>query len=118
MAVDEALLAATSETSEPTLRFYQWQRPTISLGYFQPYIARDQHPASNHADIVRRLSGGGAIVHDDEITYSLALPAAHPFARNTQSLYDAIHQTLVRLLQDSLPANPNWVVEQCTEKNS
>ena len=98
MAVDEVLLAATTNSDQPTLRFYQWQRPTLSLGYFQKYADRSLHPASQSADVVRRLSGGGAIVHDQELTYSLMLPTSHPLARDTQALYDAVHQAIIESL--------------------
>ena len=46
MALDEALLTASLKSQQPTLRFYQWARPTLSLGYFQRYQDRSGHPAS------------------------------------------------------------------------
>ncbi|MCG8448653.1 MAG: lipoate--protein ligase family protein [Pirellulales bacterium] len=118
MAVDEVLLAAAIASQEPTLRFYQWQRPTLSLGYFQQYQQRSHHKASFHADVVRRLSGGGAILHDHELTYSLALPASHLLTRDTQTLYDAVHKTLVRELQASLNDNTDWLVKLCEENSN
>src|SRR5262245_10595361 len=78
MAVDEALIDDVADGGLATLRFYQWNEPTLSLGYFQPYAARMGHAASASAAVVRRLSGGGALLHDRELTYALALPAAHP----------------------------------------
>ena len=83
MAADEALLHTVSNTETPVLRFYQWQSPTLSLGYFQSYADRNQHAASLEADVVRRLSGGGAILHDQELTYSLVLPGSNPLASDT-----------------------------------
>ena len=106
MAVDEALLDSASESDVPTLRFYQWARPTLSLGYFQSYAQRWTHLPSKDADVVRRLSGGGAIVHDRELTYSLVLPASHRLSRDTQSLYDVVHQTLVKVLGTFFTARP------------
>lgn len=105
MAVDETLLTAASESGLPTLRFYQWARPTLSLGYFQNYAERDTHTASQDLDIVRRLSGGGAIVHDHELTYSLFLPAAHRLAQDTQALYDAVHEAIIETLNEFLKAS-------------
>ncbi|MEM6330787.1 MAG: lipoate--protein ligase family protein, partial [Planctomycetota bacterium] len=74
MAVDEALLDAAAAGAGATLRLYRWSSPTLSLGYFQPLAARAAHPASAGCPCVRRHSGGGAIVHDHELTYSLAVP--------------------------------------------
>src|SRR5688500_9559950 len=74
MAVDEALLESAATGSVATLRFYEWHEPTLSLGYFQPAADREQHAASRACPLVRRASGGGAIVHDRELTYSLAWP--------------------------------------------
>jgi lipoate-protein ligase A len=98
MAVDEALAEAVAEDRAPTLRIYRWGRPTLSLGYFQSYAERRRHPSSLEANVVRRLSGGGAILHDREITYSLVLPDTHPLAANTQLLYNTVHQAVVKWL--------------------
>ncbi len=76
MAVDEALLDAVSRgQAPPTLRFYQWAPPCLSLGYFQPIAAVDA-PACRKAgvEIVRRPTGGRAILHHRELTYSITLP--------------------------------------------
>ncbi len=100
MAVDGVLLERVAEDNVPTLRIYRWERPTLSLGYFQSYAQRRLHRASLDADVVRRLSGGGAILHDQEITYSLVLPSTHPLAANTQLLYDTVHHAIVDWLTE------------------
>src|SRR5437868_3979467 len=74
MAVDEALLETAANTNQATLRLYQWRQPTLSLGYFQLAADRAQHAASAACLLIRRPSGGGAILHDRELTYSIALP--------------------------------------------
>ena len=102
MAVDEALLATAADEGIATLRLYQWNEPTLSLGYFQRYDDREQHSASRHSAVVRRQTGGGAILHDRELTYSLALPSAHPLARQNRRLYTAVHQAFIELLQPSI----------------
>lgn len=99
MAADEALLLAAAESGLATLRFYRWSEPTLSLGYFQPHEDRRQHPASRKCAVVRRQTGGGAILHDRELTYSLTLPAAHPMARNSQQLYSAVHDAFIAALE-------------------
>jgi lipoate-protein ligase A len=98
MAVDEALLIDAAEHNTATLRFYSWKEPTLSLGYFQGYADREQHPASRTCAIVRRQTGGGAILHDREITYSLVLPATHPLTKQNERLYEIVHQVFVEIL--------------------
>ena len=98
MAVDEALLEAAAGGDEWTLRCYGWSEATLSLGYFQSVAGRATHAASRHCPLVRRQSGGGAIVHDAELTYSLIVPGGHPLARESQRLYRAVHGAFVRTL--------------------
>lgn len=97
MAVDEALLESAAE-GRATLRFYTWSEPTVSLGYFQRYVEREKHRASRDCPLVRRDTGGGAIVHDQELTYSLALPVDHPLAADAMRLYRAAHGALLDTL--------------------
>jgi len=99
MALDEALLEAAIEQQAASLRFYQWSEPTLSLGYFQAARDRQMHVGSRDCALVRRSTGGGAIVHDRELTYSVALPKGHPLAREPAGLYDLAHDTLVELLR-------------------
>ncbi len=103
MAVDEALLHEAAYDGIATLRFYEWNEPTLSLGYFQEYVERARHPASAAATVVRRQSGGGAILHHHELTYSLALPQKHPLAVDAPSLYNAVHDVIAAVLRDHLP---------------
>jgi lipoate-protein ligase A len=74
MALDEALLRTALERKQASLRFYTWDEPTLTLGYFQPYA--DRLPGVTW---VRRPTGGDAILHHHEITYTLALPAGPPW---------------------------------------
>ena len=67
MAADDILLDA----GVAALRFYEWTSPTLSLGYFQPHLAAKSLPA---LPWLRRATGGEAIVHHHELTYSLVLP--------------------------------------------
>lgn len=111
MAVDQALLDACENT--PVLRFYRWQEPTLSLGYFQPAQQRQFHQASQSCPMLRRATGGGAIVHDRELTYSLVVPVTMAPTR-TADLYDVIHQAFCHwLIQAGLSAFPfdrqHWV---------
>ncbi|NLF07134.1 MAG: hypothetical protein GX594_04010 [Pirellulaceae bacterium] len=104
MAVDEALLEAAAAEGRATLRFYQWEEPTLSLGYFQEYADRFGHAASTACPAVRRSSGGGAIMHDRELTYSLAVPEGHPLVAERMRTYRVIHESLIETLK-------HWGVE-------
>ncbi len=104
MAVDEALLNDAIANGTATLRFYQWSEPTLSLGYFQSCAEREQHSASRSCAVVRRQSGGGAILHDRELTYSLVLRPGHRLIQDAPKLYDAVHASFIDVLATSLPA--------------
>ncbi len=116
MAVDEALLESAAASGRCSLRFYQWQQPTLSLGYFQPHAARAAHYASRACALVRRQTGGGAILHDRELTYSLVIPRAHPLAVDSTRLYVVVHEAIQAVLQANhvsatICANPHKVAK-------
>lgn len=81
MALDEALLNWHSEgIIPPVIRFYEWEPATLSIGYFQR-VARDidlDAVKANGLGFVRRPTGGRAVLHDQEITYSVIVSEAHP----------------------------------------
>ncbi len=98
MALDEAFLLAGEP--RPTLRFYTWRPDALSLGYFQrleEVRGRDEAGA-----LVRRLTGGGAIHHRDELTFAIATEHDHPLYRGAirasyERVHDAIAVALARL---------------------
>ena len=109
MARDEALLALVGEgKSPPTLRTYLWSPPTISLGYFQKYADYERlDPPAGELPVVRRQTGGGAILHDRELTYSITLPASHPLlADGPNTLSEVAHDALRECLGDRSSALP------------
>lgn len=95
MALDSVLLDRAAEHGEPCLRLYGWSEPTLTLGYFQRYSDRLQHAPSLNLPITRRDSGGGALVHDRELTYSLAAPSRFPWSRRPIDLYQLVHDSIV-----------------------
>lgn len=108
MARDEALLDAVGRgVSPPTLRFYQWQPPTISLGYFQDYAEFEAlPPPAGTLAVVRRTTGGGAILHDRELTYALVLPTGHPLlACRPTALYATMHDAIIKAVAPDVPAS-------------
>lgn len=92
MARDEHLLYAP-RTGAAALRIYTWDPPTLSLGYFQRHAALAELPDEVRAlATVRRLTGGGAILHDREVTYCLVLDAAQaPAHQSPIALYTLVH---------------------------
>ncbi len=82
MAIDEVILQKVGAGElPPTLRFYSWSPACLSLGYGQRSQDVDRDALMQWGwDIVRRSTGGKAILHIDELTYSLALPADHEIA--------------------------------------
>lgn len=98
MAVDEAIAAYASRGETlPTLRFYQWQPACVSLGRHQPLADLDlPRCVALGYDVVRRPTGGRAILHTDELTYSVAGPQDDP------TLAGAILDSYLRLSQGLL----------------
>lgn len=82
MALDEAIMQAVGAGEAlPTLRLYQWEPPCLSLGKRQPLSGVDlEHCWRDGVDVVRRATGGWAILHTDELTYSVAALPTDPRA--------------------------------------
>jgi lipoyl(octanoyl) transferase len=85
MALDESILEHIGRgDSLPTLRLYAWEPPCLSLGHAQPFADADRTRLKERGwDIVRRLTGGRAILHTDEITYSVIAPNDEPRVAGT-----------------------------------
>jgi len=108
MSVDEALLRAVAAGEQlPTLRLYAWQPACLSLGYGQRAREVDfERLAARGWEYVRRMTGGRAILHTDELTYSLTLPLDHPLAQqDVVESYRQISEALLAALR-SLGAQP------------
>lgn len=112
MSIDEALLRHVAEgLFPPTLRLYRWQPSAVSIGYFQGIEQEVDLERCRQAgvDVVRRLTGGGAVYHDyeGEITYSLAVPLGYPgIPARVLDSYGLLCDGLVRGLRKiGLPAS-------------
>lgn len=99
MALDESLLIHV--TDSPVLRFYGWSPRCLSLGYGQRSRIVDRERLQGRGcTLVRRPGGGGAILHAQELTWCLVLPAAHPLAAGSLlSGYRRIARVLCAALQ-------------------
>ncbi len=93
MAWEESLLLEPS--APPTLRFYTWEPPTVSLGYFQE--AAEVEPLPPGTGLVRRITGGLAIHHIHELTWGLVLPE-NRLPGPIEESYRALHAALIEAL--------------------
>ncbi|WP_437230790.1 lipoate--protein ligase family protein [Planctomicrobium sp. SH661] len=98
MAIDEELLNS-GLSGVATLRFYQWASPTVSLGHFQARQTLEVPARFQELPAVRRLSGGGAILHDQELTYSCVLPSGNPLCQEPGQIYDLVHAAIISVLE-------------------
>jgi lipoyl(octanoyl) transferase len=90
MAIDEALLQNAKVAS---LRFYRWGHAALSFGYFGKFA--DVEAYVKERELVRRWTGGGIVLHGDDLTYSIVIPAGDPaFAYSTMSIYEKTHEVL------------------------
>ena len=102
MAVDEAILeAATHREVLPTLRLYAWNPPCLSLGYAQPISDVDESRQEEFGwDLVRRPTGGRAILHTDELTYSVCGPEDEPvLAGDILSSYKRLSSAILAAIE-------------------
>jgi lipoyl(octanoyl) transferase len=90
MAIDEALLESAAA---PSIRFYCWESPALSFGYFGRFA--DVADKASERDLVRRWTGGGIVFHGEDLTYSVVIPANDPvFAESPMSIYENVHHAL------------------------
>ena len=106
MALDEALAAEAALREGMLVRVSTWSRSTLSLGAFQMLGDARDHAGLEGLAVVRRPSGGGAIVHGSDITLCVAVPRGHRCGSAPQILYDIAHAALVdELLERGVAAS-------------
>lgn len=131
MELDSHLLEFVCQESvdgktPPTVcRIYRWDTPTVTLGYFQDQNA-DVPAEIEGCPKVKRLTGGGAILHDLELTYSVIVPSRHSVRHQPLELYNIVHAAIVKTLakqgvvscmrQDSSLFAKNSTAEQKTNR--
>ena len=88
--MDEAFSSSATKT---TLRFYGWRRPSLSFGYFGKFA--DAADEGRAREIVRRWTGGGSVLHGEDLTYSLVTPATDPASsQGPPAIYAALHTAI------------------------
>lgn len=103
MAADEAILEHIHRgESPPTLRLYAWNPPCLSLGRAQSFRDVDVERLHKHGwELVRRLTGGRAILHTDELTYSVVAPLDNPLlVGGVLESYNRLAQALLRAMRE------------------
>ena len=104
MAIDRAVLVSNGEGKvPPTVRFYEWTPSAISIGYFQSLVEEvDLEMCEKYGvDYVRRITGGGAVFHDDELTYSIVIPESHKdISKNIMESYGKICGAVIEGLKN------------------
>jgi lipoate-protein ligase A len=101
MAIDEYLFLSLNENPRTLVRFYQWEKPTVSLGYSQKIsnVLNIRYCQDQGIDVVRRITGGKLVLHHNEITYSFCSSDSQTFTSSLQPSYRLISQALIRGLE-------------------
>ena len=102
MAIDEAMLLTQKASIQPTLRFYDWLQPAFSFGYFQR-ISEEVNLkacAAHGIELVRRMTGGGTVIHGWDVTYTIIVPhGCGGLPKDISAAYCAISNCLINGLQ-------------------
>jgi lipoyl(octanoyl) transferase len=97
MAIDEAIL---EHVRIPTVRFYRWDHPALSLGYFGKFADIEQYAGPR--DLVRRWTGGGIVFHGEDLTYSISIPSStEGLTNSSRAIYAAVHEALRKAIEEN-----------------
>jgi lipoate-protein ligase A len=118
MALDEALLETAANLGRPVLRFYGWNEPAASFGYFQKYAEVERATALR--PLIRRPTGGGIVPHDADWTYSLVFPPDHEwYSLKAEESYRRVHEWIqsafarLKVTAELAPAGKNSAPDRC-----
>jgi len=111
MALDEVLWQSATT---PRLRFYRWDHPALSFGYFGPYSDVAQY--QDERELVRRCTGGGVVFHGSDLTYALIIPANEQRREiSPMTVYARVHQAMQRALRDVGIEAGLVLIEKCRD---
>lgn len=100
MAVDHVLLQKSGPVGQPLIRFYTWNGPAATFGYFQKWV--DVSQQTDLRPLIRRPTGGGIVDHRRDLTYSVIVPPHHSWYKKTaRQSYCDIHQSVAEALDSS-----------------
>ena len=120
MAIDESLMRAQFNEPNPTLRFYDWKSPAYSFGYFQD-IASEVDVGlcfTEGIELVKRMTGGGTVIHGWDLTYALILPRGNNELRISE-IYRSIGSHLkLALSKLRIPTDINLTKTDASSQNN
>ena len=93
IALDEMFFV--QDKFEPVIRFYTWQQPAWTIGYFQKYSDVEN---KNNYPVVRRLTGGLAVLHEKDLSYSVVIDELWPYLYDQEKTYEIIHNEIKKSL--------------------
>jgi len=120
MAIDEVImLSCKNGTARPTLRFYQWKPSGLSIGYAQKFGdgINLKYCREMGIDIVRRITGGQAVLHDGDLTYSVAIPEDCLEIPKTTNLFKMIGLGLMEGLRNLGVKAHSFNLEEASKEN-
>ena len=94
IAIDEMFFV--QENFEPVIRFFTWQQPAWTIGYFQKYSDVEN---KNNYPVVRRLTGGLAVLHEKDLSYSVIIDERWPYLYDQEKTYEVIHNEIKNSLK-------------------
>ena len=123
MATDEAIIESCNQRlSQPTLRLYEWSETTLSIGCFQKADNVIKYCSKAGIPYVRRITGGRAVLHSDEITYSIICSEGEPlFKEGVSGAYRIISRCLLTALREvgiNADMHASRAIEHGSEKTS
>lgn len=113
-ALDEALFLQAEENNVPVLRIYSWKNPAISIGYFQTSSAFNLEKCQQEkVSFLRRITGGRAILHQKELTYSFIAPKSffYVLGETVSSTYRILSQALLQGLKN-FGLEARWIPQE------
>ena len=114
MAIDEILL---SRAQPAVLRFYRWNKPAISFGYFVTFA--EACVTAGDRMMVRRWTGGGIVPHGHDLTYSIIVSASDPiYSIPSKSIYENVHRALCSALMATNDDGPLSTVAALYERRT
>ncbi len=96
MACDEWLLIHAERFAQPILRMYGWDRPSVTIGYFQPFPTE----IPKRYTVIRRPTGGALVVHDSDLTFTVILPPDHSWRElSVFERYEWVHARIGKVFE-------------------
>ncbi len=96
MACDEWLMFHSHQFSQPILRTYRWDRPSMTIGYFQPF----PKDISLHDTVIRRPTGGALVIHDHDLTFTVVISPQHAWYRlPVHERYQCVHERVHKIFE-------------------